>query len=203
MMSVGCSEPAVEQGFEWAVNVGGGAYTSTDGIEYSAEEFVSGGKVGELDEVLGSQDPTLYYSYREGDIRVDKPIANGVYDIILHFAEPAEIEGRERLFDVFVNDKSVIRELDVMVSRDGKIKSALTVAIPGIEVTNGHLLITFSAAALEPVLSALVVRGRAYDSDSWRLVWSDEFDYEGPPDPTKPASTLCTRSKMTNVSGRR
>ena len=185
MMFVGCNEPAVEQDFVWAVNVGGGAYTSSDGIEYSAEEFVSGGQVGELDEVLGSQDPALYYSYREGDIRVDRSIPNGVYDVILHFAEPAEIGGRERLFDVFVNDKSVIRELDVMVSRDGKIKSALTVAIPGIKVTDGRLLVTFSAAALAPVLSALVVRGRAHGSNSWQLVWSDEFDYEGPPDPTK------------------
>ncbi|NCF73886.1 MAG: family 16 glycosylhydrolase [Gammaproteobacteria bacterium] len=185
MLSGGCNGPAAERDFVWAVNVGGGAYTSTDGIEYNAEEFVSGGKIGELDEIRGSQDPALYYSFREGDIRVDKPIANGVYDIILHFAEPAEIQRGERLFDVFVNDQSVIRKLDVMLSRDGKIKSGLTVAVPNIAVTDGRLRITFAAAALEPILSALVIRGKAQSTDSWQLVWGDEFDYEGPPDPTK------------------
>ena len=185
MMSAACRGPEAERDFIWAVNVGGGAHTGVDGIEYRAEEFVSGGKLGELDEVLGSQDAVLYHTYREGDVRVDRPIANGVYDVILHFAEPAEIEGGERVFDVIVNGQPVIRELDVMSLRDGKIKSALTVAAPDIEVTDGRLSISFSATALDPVLSALVVRAKAQGTGSWRLVWADEFDYAGPPDPTK------------------
>ena len=171
--------------FEWAVNIGGPEYTGADGTRYIAEEFVSGGTVGSLDEILGSQDPQLYQSYREGDIRIDRPIANGIYDITFHFAEPAEIGGKERLFDIIVNNKRVLPELDVMVSRDGKIKSALTVTIPNFEISNEHLRIEFSATVREPVLSALVVRGKSTEPDKWRLVWSDEFDSEGPPDPER------------------
>jgi beta-glucanase (GH16 family) len=147
----GCDSDESSTVFEWAINVGGGDYMGVDGTRYVAEEFVSGGEIEELDEILGSQDPELYTSYREGDIRIDRPIANGIYDLTFHFAEPA----------------------------------ALTVAIPNIEVTNGRLRIEFSSTAREPVLSALVVRGKSGGPDKWRLVWNDEFDSDGPPDPNR------------------
>ena len=181
----GCDADEPSTVFEWAVNIGGPNYTGADGTRYVAEEFVSGGEVGVLDEILGSQDPQLYTSFREGDIRVDRPIANGIYDVTLHFAEPAEIGGGERLFDIIVNGKRVLHDLDVMVSRDGKIRSALTVAIPNIEVTNEHLRIEFAPTAREPILSALVVRGKSTEPDKWRLVWGDEFDRDGRPDPNR------------------
>ncbi|MEM1175885.1 MAG: hypothetical protein AAGI27_13825, partial [Pseudomonadota bacterium] len=58
--------------FIWATNVGGDAYVGIDGVEYEAESSVSGGTVGTMDKVKGSQDPTLYQSFREGEITVDK-----------------------------------------------------------------------------------------------------------------------------------
>ena len=76
----------------WAVNVAGPAYQSTDGTSYEAENAVSGGTIGQIETVKGSQDPALYQTYREGDIRVNRKFANGVYDITFHFAEPAELE---------------------------------------------------------------------------------------------------------------
>ncbi len=178
----GCT--AADTGLEpaWAINVGGPAYTGVDGTRFEAERFVKGGVIGTLDEVLGSQDPTLYRSYRAGDIRIERALANGLYDVTLHFAEPDELGGGERLFDVVINGRSVIRDLDVMASRDGKIRSALTVTVPGIEVSKGHIGVEFSASAGRPVLSALVVRRAAAPADRWNLVWSDEFDTDGPPD---------------------
>ena len=169
----------------WAVNIGGPAYMATDGTRYHAEEFVSGGEVHTLEKVLGSQDAALYLGYREGDIRIDRPIANGTYDITFHFAEPADIGGQERLFDVYVNGRQVIREIDVMGWRDGKIHSALTVTVPNVEVIDGRLDIGFSATERQPVLSAFAVRTKRATSDDWQLVWSDEFDVDGAPDPDR------------------
>ena len=60
----GCDTNESDAPFEWAVNVGGPGYTGADGTRYVAEEFVSGGEVGVLDEILGSQDPQLYTSFR-------------------------------------------------------------------------------------------------------------------------------------------
>jgi hypothetical protein len=89
------SAPASDTDLVWAVNIGGPAYIALDGTEYGAEVSVSGGRVGAMELVKGSQDPVLYRTFREGDIRVDHPIPDGVYDITFHFAEPLEIGGGE------------------------------------------------------------------------------------------------------------
>ncbi|NGX16262.1 malectin domain-containing carbohydrate-binding protein [Wenzhouxiangella sp. XN24] len=110
---------ADERPMVWAVNVGGPAYQATDGTAYEAESSLSGGITGTLDHVKGSQDPVLYETFREGALRVERPVPNGRYDITFHFAEHEPIGGGERVFDVLVEDRVVIRALDVMRSRDG------------------------------------------------------------------------------------
>ncbi len=160
----------------WAVNVGGEAYSAIDGTGYTGEESVSGGVVGRLEVVKGSQDPKLYETYREGDIRIARPIANGTYDLTFHFAEPHDVEGGERVFDAFAEGIRVIDDLDVLAFRDGKVISALTVTAPSIVVEDGELNINFEASAGEPTLSALVVRNKERPGPRWELAWSDEFD---------------------------
>ncbi|MDJ0910000.1 MAG: family 16 glycosylhydrolase [Woeseiaceae bacterium] len=163
----------------WAVNVGGPAYDGVDGTSYEAESSVSGGTIGEMEQVKGSQDPTLYQTYREGDIRVARAIENGSYDLTFHFAEPdpeREYRPGERVFDAFAEDRIVIDDIDVATFRDGKPISALTVTVPNVEVSDGELNIRFEASADQPTLSALVVRDKRRPAPDWQLVWSDEFD---------------------------
>jgi beta-glucanase (GH16 family) len=184
-MLSGCVEDSADAVSQWAINVGGPAYTGVDGVRYAAEEFVSGGDTGSLEQVLGSQDELLYLSYRVGDIRIDRPFANGLYDVILHFAEPDEIEAGERVFNVLINGEQRVDGLNVRVARDGKIRSGLTVAVPNVTVGDGRLQIEFAPISRKPILSAVVVRGKPAAPGNWALVWQDEFDYEGAPDPEK------------------
>ena len=160
----------------WAVNVGGPEYLGVDGTHYAAEVSISGGEVGHIQTVKGSQDATLYQTYREGEVVVAHEIADGVYDVTLHFAEPAELAGGERVFSALAESVPVIEDLDVMLFRDGKVRSALTVTAPNVEVSDGELNISFEASAGQPVLCALVVRNKVPAASSWKLVWSDEFD---------------------------
>lgn len=160
----------------WAVNVGGPAYQSSDGLSYEAENAVSGGKAGRIATVKGSQDGELYATYREGDIHVRRNIADGVYDVTFHFAEPAEVEGGDRIFNAFIGQRQVISSLDVMSSRDGKIRSALSVTVPDVEINDGVLEVRFAATAGAPILSALAVRNKVSRTANWKLTWSDEFD---------------------------
>lgn len=162
----------------WAVNVGGPAYTATDGAVFAAETSVSGGERGTLSVVKGSQDPVPYRTYRAGDVRIRHPLADGRYDISFHFAEPEQVEGGARVFDAFVEGRRVIDDLDVMAARDGKVQSALTVTVPDVEVADGELSVRFEASASRPVLSALVVRRPRPRSEEWTLRWRDEFDGE-------------------------
>ena len=174
----GCGVPPLESDLVWAINVGGPAHTSIDGTEFAAEESTSGGSVGRMEAVKGSQDPLLYQSYREGNIEIAHPIANGTYDITFHFAEPDDIVAGDRVFDAFAEEQHVIDDLDVMLFRDGKTISALTVTAPNVVVTDGELNIRFEASARQPVLSALVLRDKNRPKSEWELVWSDEFDGE-------------------------
>lgn len=160
----------------WAVNIGGSTYTAVDGTEYVAEDSVSGGVAAKLPMVKGSQDPELYRTYREGDIRIERPMADGPYDITFHFAEPDDVGGGARVFDAFAEGRRVIDDLDIMAFRDGKVISALTVTAPNVVVADGVLNIDFEASAGKPVLSALVVRDKNRPTPKWELVWSDEFD---------------------------
>ena len=160
----------------WAVNVGGTAYDGTEGTTFSAEESVSGGTIGSMEIVKGSQDPTLYHTYRSGDIEVAHPIANGTYDLTFHFAEPNEVGSAERVFDGFVEGERVIEDLNIANFRDGKAFSALTVTTPNVVVSDSELNISFDVSAGEPTLSGLVVRDKNRPSANWELVWSDEFE---------------------------
>ena len=160
----------------WAVNIGGGAYRAVDGVAYEADAGQFGGQVETLQGIKGSQDGFLYESFRRGDISVARAIGNGAYDLTMHFAEPDDVGGGARVFDAIVEGEVVIDDLDVMASRDGKIRSALTVTVPDVQVDDGVLNIEFAATAMEPVLSALLVRPAGQKERPLSLVWSDEFD---------------------------
>ena len=171
--------------FVWATNVGGEAYKGIDEIEYAAESSVTGGTPGTMDVVKGSQDPTLYQTFREGDVRVDKALPNGTYDVTLYFAEHKDIGAGERVFDVIINGENRIPELDVMLWRDGKTISGLKVTTGAVDVTDGMLRVRFEPDSGDPVLSAVIVREQVPRADDWELVWGDEFDYDGAPDPAR------------------
>ena len=176
LLLVGCSPSRQEIDLVWSINVGGSAYEAMDGTMYAAEESITGGTIGRMETVKGSQDPFLYQTYREGDIEISHPVANGTYDITFHFAEPDEIERGERVFAGYAEGQPVIDDLDVMLLRDGKVRSALTVTVPDVAVADNELNVHFEASEKQPVLSALVVRSRNRPPKSWELVWHDEFD---------------------------
>ncbi len=169
----------------WAVNVGGSDYLGSDGVSYQADNGFISGDIQSMSSVKGSQDSVIYFSYREGDININYPLENGRYDVMFLFAEPEDIPGGSRIFDVIVEEDTVIPNLDVRAARDGKHISALTRTIPNVNVTDGELSASLIPIKGKPVLSALIVRKKLIDERNWELIWSDEFNYEGAPDSSK------------------
>ena len=73
----------------WAVNVGGTKYVGVDGISYQADTSTSSlitGDVGNIEKIKGSQDSFIYESFRSGELTINHPLENGLYDIIFKFA---------------------------------------------------------------------------------------------------------------------
>jgi exo-beta-1,3-glucanase (GH17 family)/beta-glucanase (GH16 family) len=180
----------------WAVNVGGGSYTGIDGVSYQPDEFVSGGEVGVLDAVVGAQDSEVYKSYRSGELKLFRPIENGVYDITFQFAEPEDASVDERVFDVLIQGEKVIDALNVRRTRSGSHLSALKRTVTGVVVTDGHLDIRLLGRSSTPILNGLVVRSRRPDPRTWKLEWADEFEYSGMPDPTRWTAELWGRGRV-------
>ncbi|MCW8833950.1 MAG: family 16 glycosylhydrolase [Colwellia sp.] len=176
---------AMNSDIVWAVNIGGEEYIGVDGITYQADSLSSSSDVGEIKQIKGSQDDFIYQSYRAGDLVISQAIENGSYDIIFKFAEPEDIPVGARVFDVFAEQQLVIDDLDVRLARDGNHHSSLVRGVSSVEVTDGQLDISFQASAGQPILNAMIVRKKSTKSNQWQLVWSDEFDYQGKPDPNK------------------
>ena len=176
MAFAGCSRDAVPETSVWAINIGGGAYRAVDGVNYEADAGHAAGTLATLEGIKGSQDEFLYRTYRHGDVSVARSMPNGTYDVTLHFAEPDDVSGGTRVFDAIVEGDVVIDDLDVMSWRDGKTRSALTVTVPDVVLSDGELNIEFAATAMQPVLSAVLVRPAIRQERGLKLVWSDEFD---------------------------
>lgn len=169
----------------WAVNVGGEAYTGEDGIQYQPDTLDIKAPKGSIKGVRGAQEVTIYQSYRSGLTEIRQPLANGTYSVTFHFAEPKDIAKGARVFDVLAQGKTVISGMDVRSARDGNHHSALVRAVTDVAVTDGELVLGFAAEKKPAILSGLVVRRTVDTENKWNMVWNDEFDYNGAPDPEK------------------
>ncbi|NND00318.1 MAG: family 16 glycosylhydrolase [Gammaproteobacteria bacterium] len=167
------------------MNVGGPEHLGADGIHYEADKISISTPNRRIENIRGAQDSSVYKTYREGELRLQQPLANGIYDITLLFAEPYAIPVGSRVFDVLAENRVVIAGLDVRLARDGNYHAALVRTVVGVEVSDGQLDLKLKSVVGEPLLNALIVRQKVVDPASWRLVWSDEFDYQGAPDSNK------------------
>lgn len=168
----------------WAINLGGLAHQSSAGFEFQPDEQDSE-FTGSVSTVQGAQDATIYLTHRLGELDLERSLPDGIYDLTFYFAEPHGAAPGERVFDVLAQGKTVISSLDVSLSRSSSAPSALKRTVTGVEVSDGTLRLQLRAIRSVPFLSAFSVRLREPETVKWRQVWSDEFDYEGPPDAGK------------------
>ncbi|WP_170972409.1 malectin domain-containing carbohydrate-binding protein [Natronorubrum halophilum] len=141
---------------ETAINVGGSSYTAGDGTEFQADTGYSGGTTASTgDPIAGTDDDALYQSERYGDFSYDISVADGTYDVVLHFAETYWTADGDRVFDVSVNGDETITNLDVhgAVGHD----SALVRTISGVDASDGTLTVSFNTDVDNAVLNGIEV----------------------------------------------
>jgi hypothetical protein len=142
-----------------ALNAGGDTYLSSAGIEYlndASTGWVSGGTAYSSSEAIaGTEDDQLYQSERYGDFSYSIPLENGLYDIVLKFAEIYQDDPGSRIFHVDMEGERVIRSLDLIFRTDKN--TAYDVVIP-MQLTDGNLNIDFVTVADNAKLSALEIR---------------------------------------------
>ena len=172
-----------------ALNFGGPEYKGSDGVLYSADTLDMNATIESSKEIKGSQNAALFETYRlateTNKLRFQFPVDNGQYSVSFKFAEPESIKVGERTFDINVEGETVIAGLDVLLARDNNMLSSLVRTVSAIEVTDGSLNIELSAITGQPLIHAIVVRKLLKDPRNWQLMWNDEFETDGLPDPTK------------------
>ena len=144
-----------------ALNAGGDSYTSVAGVQYTTDQssgLVSGGTPYSTSaSIENTHDDELYQTERYGDCSYTIPLENGAYDVVLKFAEIYHDAANSRLFDVYIEDEPVIRNLDLYF-RAGKNR-AYDVVIP-VELKDGNLDINFITLLDNAKISAMEIRER-------------------------------------------
>jgi len=140
------------------LNVGGEAYTASDGTAFGRDRhFGDEGTYSTADAIANTDDDALYRTERSGDsLDYHLPLENGTYDVDLHFAEIYFEAADQRVFDVYLQGDRVLSDLDVFaeVGHD----AALVETVTDVSVTDGALRISADASVDNAKLSAVEVR---------------------------------------------
>ncbi len=144
--------------FQLNINAGGGAYTSTDGVSYVADSyFVGGSPYSTKSTIAFTDDPILFQTERYGQFGYAIPVADGIYEVTLDFAEIYFDAAGQRIFDVQIEGMLPIDDLDIW-SVTGDINRPYTTVPILVEVTDGTLNIDFLTEVQNPKVSAISVR---------------------------------------------
>jgi hypothetical protein len=139
----------------FAVNAGGPGYTAGDGTVYQVDTQYSGGATFTTSaSIAGTADDRLYQSERYGNFSYSIPVSNGAYVVTLKFAEIYWAEVGQRVFDVLIEGREVISNLD-LIAQGGRY-TAYDVAI-SVMVSDGVLNIVFRPVKHNAQVSAIIV----------------------------------------------
>jgi hypothetical protein len=147
------------------INVGGPALTTSTGAAWTADANFTGGTTNSISQAItGTNDPSLYQDERWGDFSYAVPVANGTYDVRLHFAElyfgvSAPGGAGKRVFGMDVTDTAQNPDLSgIDIYAAVGAKAAYVRTIPNVTVTDGTLnLRTVRGAADDPEVTGIEI----------------------------------------------
>ncbi|MFC0876295.1 malectin domain-containing carbohydrate-binding protein [Saccharicrinis sp. FJH2] len=136
----------------------GDTYTAVDGTEYLSmpSQYVSGGRSYSTSStnIAGTEDDELYKTEQFGTFSINIPLENGKYNVILKMAEIYHNSPNSRLFNVNVEGKRVIENLDIFAQVGKDV--AYDVIIP-VEMTDGTLNINLITVTDNAKINALAI----------------------------------------------
>jgi Malectin domain len=140
-------------------------YTDRLGRVWQSDRYFQGGGVFEAQDhpILGTREPRIYQSRREGWFTYDIPLSPGVYELRLHFAETLYGEGNvaggaesSRVFNVLINGKEALHEFDV-VAEAGPNTADVRAFKDISPAADGKLHLRFEPSSNPPQVSAIEI----------------------------------------------
>jgi endoglucanase len=107
--------------------------------------------------IAGTENDRLYQTERWCLDSYDIPLADGHYDVKLHFAETSDtVSGLgDRIFDVIVEGR-MLTNIDIFRDAPGK-NVAHVKTLTGVEITDARLNITFTKKVNCPMIDAIEI----------------------------------------------
>lgn len=200
-------------------------YVDKRGHIWLPDRFSTGGEVlsSPASPILRTRDPAIFRQRREGEFQYDIPLKPGVYEMRLWFAEtvfgPGNIAGggeTSRLFDIYMNGRRAVTQLDV-VSNAGGSNTADAVVFKDVSpAPDGFLHLRFVQFKERAILSAieilpgipgrlrpiLMVAGETGVEDSQGRRWEADCCVDGGQTVVRPTSVLGTADPALHRSER-
>ena len=155
------------------INVGGQEHTDAAGNVFLSDRFFSGGIAGSTNDdifIVGTGtnfnndsdvDDILYQTNRfSPNLTYEIPVANGVYDLRLHFAETFFTSENLRVFDVDVEGVEVLDNFDIFGTRFNAFTPGHDASFVedffSVEVSDGFLSLTLESQGNDGINNALL-----------------------------------------------
>ena len=156
------SSAAADAKVIYAINVGGTAATTYDGVTYEpagdlrpATNGATNGTNTITANINGTDEDALFQSQRYGLFSYELPVTAGEYNVTLYFAEEYAEAAGTRIMSAVAENKVVLDNVDLFDSH-GRLQ-AITYSLNDIEVNDGGLSIEFTATANLATLSGILV----------------------------------------------
>ncbi len=145
------------------INAGGKKFTDAEGNVWSADQYFSGGNAKHTnDPIFRTELDTIYQFNRSAqDLAYDIPVNNGFYSVNLHFTETYWEAPLKRAFDVSLEGKEVIQNLDLFAATknafDPGHDTAYVASFPQVQITDGVLDLDFSANVNQALIAGIEI----------------------------------------------
>ncbi len=136
-------------------------YVDSEGNTWLADQGFADGEVITRDNdmpIANTKDPALYRTEHYDMTSFSENVPNGKYTVKLHFAETYDgITGPgDRVFSFNVGGQPEFKDFDVWVKAGGP-QRAYDVTVDNVEVTDGKLVITFTANVQSPEINGIEI----------------------------------------------
>ncbi|WP_238582300.1 glucuronyl esterase domain-containing protein [Cellvibrio sp. OA-2007] len=147
-----------------AINAGG-AQVNYNGVQYKADQYSTGGTVHSTTSSISNvAEGALFQSERYGTYGYEIPVTNSTYSIELHFAEIYQTTVGKRSFNVSVEGKQEMYQVD-LYSLIGA-NAAYSYTVDNVQVTDGKLNIDLTTLVDNATLAGFAI----YSSTGGKLV---------------------------------
>ncbi len=137
------------------IHAGGGAFTDSQGIQWSADRYFVGGLTASTRHgIAATTSPALYQVNRWGVKAYNVPVANGAYVVTIDTSETYWSDPGKRVFSSTVQGQPLFTNLDLVAQVGANTAFR---ASASITVTNGFVNIGFTAPVDNSVVSGIEI----------------------------------------------